>query len=59
MRPGKFSVAVSYGNFKGPSGLATGMAYAVTDRFRVNSAFTASPDVSDYGMVVGASFTLN
>jgi len=59
MRPGKFSVAASYGNFKGLSGLATGMAYAVTDRFRVNGAFTASPDVSDYGVVAGVSFTLN
>jgi autotransporter adhesin len=59
MRPGKLSVAASYGNFKGLSGLATGMAYAVNERVRLNGAFTASPDVSDYGVVVGASFTLN
>jgi autotransporter adhesin len=58
-RPGKFSVAVSYGNFKGLSGLAAGLGYAVTDRVRVNGAFTASPDQNDYGGVVGASFTLN
>lgn len=59
MRPGKLSVAASYGNFKGLSGLATGLAYAVTERVRVNGAFTASPNVNDYGVVLGASFTLN
>lgn len=55
MRPGKLSVAASYGNSKGLSGLA----YAVTERVRVNGAFTASPNVNDYGVVLGASFTLN
>lgn len=59
MRPGKLSVAGPYGNFKGLSGLATRLTDAVADRFRVNGAFTASPDVSDYGALVGASFTLN
>jgi len=59
MRPGKLSVAASYGNFKGLSGLATGLAYAVTERVRVNGAVTASPNVGDCGVVVGASFTLN
>ncbi len=59
MRPGKLSVAASYGNFKGYSGFATGLAYAMTERVRLNGAFTASPSVSDYGVVLGASFTLN
>ena len=59
MRPGKLSVAASYGNFKGLSGLAAGLGYAINDRVRVNGAFTASPNVNDYGAVVGASLTLN
>jgi hypothetical protein len=59
MRPGKLSVAASYGNFKGLSGLATGLAYTVMERVRVNGAFTASPNVNGYGVVLGASFTLN
>ena len=59
MRPGKLSVAAAYGNFKGMSGLAAGLGYAINERVRVNGSFTASPDVNAYGGVVGASFTLN
>jgi hypothetical protein len=58
-RPGKLSVAGSYGNFKGSSGLAVGIGYAATDRWRVNAAFSGSPDLNAYGGVVSSSFTLN
>jgi hypothetical protein len=58
-RPGKLSVAGSYGNFKGSSGLAVGIGYAATDRWRVNATFSGSPDQNAYGGVVSSSFTLN
>jgi autotransporter adhesin len=58
-RPGKASVAAAFGNYKGQSGLAVGLAYTVSERWRVNAAFAGSPDVSDYGVVAGASWTLN
>jgi trimeric autotransporter adhesin len=58
-RPGKVSVAAAFGNFKGVSGLAGGIGWAVTDRFRLNAAFSGSPDINAYGVVVGGSFTLN
>ena len=58
-RPGKLSVAGAYGNFKGSSGLAIGIGYAATDRWRVNATFSGSPDQNAYGGVVSSSFTLN
>jgi autotransporter adhesin len=58
-RPGKASLAAAVGGFKGMSGLAVGLGYAVSDRFRVNAAFSGSPQVNDYGFVAGGSWTLN
>ena len=58
-RPGKASLAVAFGAYKGASGIAAGLGYAVSDRMRVNAAFSSAPNVSDYGASVGASFTLN
>jgi autotransporter adhesin len=58
-RPGKLSVAGAYGNFKGSSGLAIGIGYAASDRWRVNATFSGSPDQNAYGGVVSSSFTLN
>ena len=58
-RPGKLSVAAAIGNFKGQSGLASGLGYAVTNSFRVNASFTASPQVNYYGFTAGGSVTLN
>jgi autotransporter adhesin len=58
-RPGKASVAGAVANYKGQSGLAIGFGYAVSERWRVNAAFTSAPQVSDFGVVAGASFTLN
>jgi autotransporter adhesin len=58
-RPGKASFALAFGNFKGQSALAGGFGYAVSDRWRVNASFTASPDQGDFGAAVGTSWTLN
>jgi autotransporter adhesin len=58
-RPGKASLAAAFGTYKGQSGLAVGLAYTVSERWRVNAAFAGSPDVSEYGVVAGASWTLN
>jgi autotransporter adhesin len=58
-RPGKVSVAAAVGNFKGQTGLASGLGYALTDKWRFNASFTASPQVSEYGVTVGGSWTLN
>jgi trimeric autotransporter adhesin len=58
-RPGKVSVALGFGNYKGVSGLAGGIGYAVTDRFRVNASFSGSPDTNAFGVAVGGSWTLN
>ena len=58
-RPGKLSVAAAFGNFRGQNALASGLGYALTDRWRVNASFTATPQVSDYGFTVGSSWTLN
>jgi hypothetical protein len=44
---------------KGQSGIAVGFGYAVSDRWRVNAAFTSAPQVSDFGVIAGASLTLN
>jgi len=58
-RPGKATLAAAVGSFQGQSGLAVGFGYAVSDRFRVNAAFSGSPQVNDYGFVAGGSWTLN
>jgi trimeric autotransporter adhesin len=58
-RPGKASLAGAFGNYKGLSGLAVGLGYALSDRWRFNTAVTATPQVSNYGLVAGASWTLN
>jgi hypothetical protein len=58
-RPGKLSVAGSYGNFKGVSGLAVGLGYAATGRVRFQATVSGSPDQHSMGGVVGGSFTLN
>jgi hypothetical protein len=50
---------VAFGNFMGTSGLAAGFGYAVSDRFRVNAAFSGARDINYYGFVAGASWTLN
>jgi autotransporter adhesin len=58
-RPGKASLAAAVGYYKGQSGLAVGLGYAVTSRWRINAAFTGTPQVNDYGAVAGTSWTLN
>lgn len=58
-RPGKVSVAIAAGNFKGQSALAGGLGYAVSDRWRVNGSFTASQNQGNFGAAVGSSWTLN
>jgi autotransporter adhesin len=58
-RPGKVSVAAAFGNFQGVSGFAGGIGYALSDRFRFNAAFSGSPDINVYGVLVGGSWTLN
>ena len=58
-RPGKVSVAAAIGTFKGQAGLASGLGYALNDKWRFNASFTASPQVNDYGFTVGSSWTLN
>jgi autotransporter adhesin len=58
-RPGKASVAAAVGTFRGESGIAGGLGYAVTDRWRVNVTVTGSPSTSNWGAVGGASWTLN
>ena len=52
-------LAAALGNLKGQSGFAAGIGYALTDSWRFNAAFTASPQQRDYGFVVGGSVTLN
>jgi hypothetical protein len=52
-------VSAAVGTFRGQSALASGFGYAVTDRFRVNASFSASPQMNDYGGTVGGSLTLN
>jgi len=59
MRPGKFSVAAAMGYFKGEAGLAAGLGYAVTDRLRMNAAFSGAPQIDGYGASIGMSVTLN
>jgi trimeric autotransporter adhesin len=46
-------------HYKGQSGLTVGLGYAVTSRWRINAAFTGTPEVNDYGVVAGSSWTLN
>jgi trimeric autotransporter adhesin len=58
-RPGKASLAAAFGNYKGMSGLAVGLGYAVSDRWRFNAAVTATPQVNDFGVAAGASWTPN
>ena len=58
-RPGKASVAAAFGNFKGQSAVAAGLGYTMTDSWRLNAAFSATPQQKDYGVVVGSSLTLN
>ncbi len=58
-RPGKASLAAAFGHYKGQSGLAVGLGYAVNSRWRINAAFTGTTEVSDYGVVAGSSWTLN
>jgi autotransporter adhesin len=58
-RPGKVSVAAGASAFKGQTALASGIGYAMSDRWRFNASFTATPQVNYYGATVGASWTLN
>jgi autotransporter adhesin len=58
-RPGKLSIAAAVGNFKGQSALASGLGYAISDRWRVNASFSATPQVNQYGAAIGSSWTLN
>jgi autotransporter adhesin len=58
-RPGKASLAAALGTYKGISGMAVGLGYALSDRWRFNAAVTATPQVNDYGLAAGASWTLN
>ncbi len=58
-RPGKLSVAGSFGNFKGESGLAFGVGYAATNRLRFNASVSGVPSQGSVGGVVGGSITLN
>jgi autotransporter adhesin len=55
-RPGKVSLSGGYGNFKGQSGFAVGLGYAVSESMRFNAAFTAAQQ-GDIGARVGASWT--
>ena len=60
LRPGKLSIAGGYGNFHGVSGLAAGLGYTLpSGNMRLNATFSGAPDVNDYGVAVGASWTLN
>jgi hypothetical protein len=36
-----------------------GLGYAVSHRWRVNAAVTATPQVNEYGFAAGASLMLN
>jgi len=56
---GRRALAAAFGNDKGMSGLAVDLGYAVSDRWRLNAAFTATPQVNDFGVAAGASWTLN
>ena len=58
-RPGKLSLSAALGHFNGESGLAAGLGYAMSDRIRVNAAFSGTPQLDDYGLSVGLSMTLN
>ena len=58
-RPGKLSFATAFGHFMGQSGIAAGLGYAPTVNTRFNASATATPQSGNYGMTVGASFTLN
>jgi autotransporter adhesin len=58
-RPGKASLAAAVGGFHGQTGLAVGLGYAATDRWRLNAQFSGSPQVNEYGFSAGASWTLN
>ncbi len=39
--------------------MAAGLGYSVTDRIRVNAAFSGAPQINDYGVSGGVSVTLN
>jgi hypothetical protein len=41
------------------SGIAAGLGYSPTRDFRFNAAVSASPQLGDYGVTVGAGWTLN
>lgn len=58
-RPGKVSLSAAFGHFKGESGIATGIGFALNDRLRFNAAFTGAPSIGDYGASMGMSLTLN
>jgi autotransporter adhesin len=58
-RPGKFSLAGAFGNFKGQSGLAFGLGYSATDRLRFNASVSGVPSQGSVGGVVSGSITLN
>ncbi len=53
------SVRHRLGHFMGQSGLAAGLGYAATVNTRFNASATATPQTGNYGLTVGASFTLN
>ena len=58
-RPGKISMAGGVGSFKGQTGLAMGLGYAYDTSLRFNVSVSGVPNQSDYGVVGGASWTLN
>jgi autotransporter adhesin len=58
-RPGKISVATGIGSFKGETGMAAGIGYAATDRWRFSISGQTTPGTGDFGIAAGASFTLN
>jgi trimeric autotransporter adhesin len=59
IQTGKASVVAAVGNFKGQTGIAGGFGYAVSDKWRLNAAFSGSPGINQYGVTAGASWTLN
>jgi len=58
-RPGKVSIAAAAASYKGLSGIAAGLGYTATRDFRFNAAVSASPQLGDYGVTMGAAWTLN
>ena len=58
-RSGKVSVAGGFGTYKGEFGMALGIGYTVTNRFRFNAGVSGVPDQGNVGVFGSAAWTLN